>query len=143
MTDTSTQLQKSKKKKIISSAGDLKLEKIVKEINSAKCFSVLADEMTGISVKEQIALCVRYIVGSDKNVFVYERFLKCIEIYSLTGKNITSTIVNGLNSSGIDCNNMYGQGYDGASNMAGRFKGTQKVVREKCPKALYVHCAAH
>lgn len=38
---------------------------------------------------------------------------------------------------------MYGQGYDGASNMSGRFKGTQKIVRETCPKALYVHCAAH
>lgn len=38
---------------------------------------------------------------------------------------------------------MYGQGYDGASNMAGRFKGAQAVVRETYPKALYVHCAAH
>lgn len=38
---------------------------------------------------------------------------------------------------------MYGQGYDGAANMAGRFKGTQTVVRETYPKALYVHCAAH
>ncbi|KAL4127017.1 hypothetical protein QTP88_011215 [Uroleucon formosanum] len=128
---------------IISSAGDILLEKIVKEVNSAKCFSVLADETTDISVKEQLALCVRYVVGSDENVFVCERFLKYIEIYSLTGKDIASTIVNGLNSCGIDCSNMYGQGYDGASNMSGRFKGTQKIVRETCPKALYVHCAAH
>ncbi|XP_008179532.1 zinc finger MYM-type protein 1-like [Acyrthosiphon pisum] len=128
---------------IISSAGDILLEKIVKEVNSAKCFSVLADETTDISVKEQLALCVRYVVGSDENVFVCERFLKYIEIHSLTGKDIASTIVNGLNSCGIDCSNMYGQGYDGASNMSGRFKGTQKIVRETCPKALYVHCAAH
>lgn len=34
---------------------------------------------------------------------------------------------------------MYGQGYDSASNMAGRIKGTQTV--ETYPKALYVHCA--
>lgn len=38
---------------------------------------------------------------------------------------------------------MYGQGYDGASNMAGRFKGTQTVIRETYPKALYIHCEAH
>jgi len=38
---------------------------------------------------------------------------------------------------------MYGQGYDGAANMAGRFKGTQTVVKEIYTKALYVHCAAH
>lgn len=80
---------------IISSAGDILLEKIVREINSAKCFSVLADETTDISVKEQLALCVRYVVGSDENVFVCERFLKYIEIHSLTGKDIALTIVNG------------------------------------------------
>ncbi|KAF0751278.1 52 kDa repressor of the inhibitor of the protein kinase-like [Aphis craccivora] len=34
-------------------------------------------------------------------------------------------------------------GYDGASNMAGQFKGVQTLVRSKYLKALYVHCAAH
>lgn len=44
---------------------------------------------------------------------------------------------------GLDCNYLYGQGYDRASNMAGQFKGVQTLVRSKYPKALYVHCAAH
>lgn len=38
---------------------------------------------------------------------------------------------------------MYGQGYDGASNMAGQFKGVQAIIRNKYPNALYVHCLAH
>lgn len=38
---------------------------------------------------------------------------------------------------------MYGQGYDGASNMAGQFKGVQAIIRNKYPNALYVHCSAH
>lgn len=38
---------------------------------------------------------------------------------------------------------MYGQGYDGASNMSGKFKGVQTIIRNKYPRALYVHCAAH
>lgn len=38
---------------------------------------------------------------------------------------------------------MIGQGYDGASNMAGHVKGTQKVISENFPKAIYVHCADH
>lgn len=38
---------------------------------------------------------------------------------------------------------MYGQGYDGASNMAGKFNGAQAVIRATYPKALYIHCAAH
>jgi hypothetical protein len=38
---------------------------------------------------------------------------------------------------------MYGQGYDGASNMACEFKGVQKIINDKFPKALYVHCSPH
>lgn len=49
----------------------------------------------------------------------------------------------GLNRCGLDCNYLYGQGYDGASNMNGRFKGVQTIVRSKYPNAIYAHCAAH
>jgi len=49
----------------------------------------------------------------------------------------------GLNGCGIECDYLYGQGYDGASNMAGKFNGVQAVIRATHPKALYVHCAAH
>ena len=36
-----------------------------------------------------------------------------------------------------------GQGYDGAGNMAGKLKGVQARITELNDKALYVHCAAH
>lgn len=49
----------------------------------------------------------------------------------------------GLNSCEINCDFLYGQGYDGAANMAGKFNGAQTIIRSKHPKALYVHCAAH
>lgn len=80
---------------IISSCGDIILDKIVKEVNAAKCFSVLVDETTDVSVKEQLTLCVRYVVGSGKDVCLSEQFLKYIEINSLTGKDIGSSIING------------------------------------------------
>lgn len=38
---------------------------------------------------------------------------------------------------------MYGQGYDGAANMSGQFKGVKSIIQTKYPKALYVHCVAH
>lgn len=52
-------------------------------------------------------------------------------------------IVLGLNSCGINCDNICGQGYDGASNMSGHIKGVQTIIRAQYPKALYVHCVAH
>lgn len=38
---------------------------------------------------------------------------------------------------------MCGQGYDGASSMAGRISGVQAKIRELYPAAIYVHCASH
>lgn len=39
--------------------------------------------------------------------------------------------------------NLVGQGYDGAGNMSGKFNGVQSRIRQKYPKAIFVHCAAH
>jgi len=52
-------------------------------------------------------------------------------------------IVLGFNSCGINCDNIYGQGYGGASNMSVHIKGVQTIIRAQYPKALYVHCVAH
>lgn len=48
-----------------------------------------------------------------------------------------------LSSCGINSDFLYGQGYDVASNMSGKYNGVQTIIRQKYPKALYVHCAAH
>ncbi|XP_050062925.1 52 kDa repressor of the inhibitor of the protein kinase-like [Aphis gossypii] len=125
---------------IISVCGDVILKKIVNQVNDSKCFTVLADETNDISVVEQLALCVRYV---DKNKNLNDNFLKFIPVQSLTGKNLADSILNGLMSCGVDCNYLYGQGYDGASNMAGHMQGVQAHVRAMYPKALYIHCAAH
>ncbi|KAL4152846.1 hypothetical protein QTP88_000679 [Uroleucon formosanum] len=115
-------------------------KKLVNVIYKSKCFSVLADETTDISTKEQLSICVRYI---DENNKLHENFLQFFEIDSLTGNDLANSILNGLNRYGFDCNYLYDQGYDGASNMAGRFKRVQTIVRSKYPNAIYVHCAAH
>ena len=38
---------------------------------------------------------------------------------------------------------MVGQGYDGAANTSGRFKGVQAFVKQAYPKELYTHCNSH
>lgn len=52
-------------------------------------------------------------------------------------------VYSGLKSCGINCAYLIGQGYDCASNMSGKYKGVQAVVRANYPKAIYAHCAAH
>uniref|UniRef100_A0A2S2Q612 Repressor of the inhibitor of the protein kinase n=1 Tax=Sipha flava TaxID=143950 RepID=A0A2S2Q612_9HEMI len=74
---------------------------------------------------------------------LHEDFLQFFEIESLTGEALANSISNGLSKCGIDCSYLHGQGYDGAINMSGQFKGVQSIVRLKYPKAVYVHCSAH
>ncbi|KAF0711672.1 52 kDa repressor of the inhibitor of the protein kinase-like [Aphis craccivora] len=129
------------------SRGDAFLNSIIEEereivgkVNASEGFAVLADETTDIATKEQLTLCVRFI---DNNNMVNESFLQFVIINSLTGNDLASAIIDGLNNCGINCDYLIGQGYDGASNMSGKYKGVQAIVREKYPKAIYVHCAAH
>ncbi|XP_019190782.1 PREDICTED: uncharacterized protein LOC109185256 [Ipomoea nil] len=39
--------------------------------------------------------------------------------------------------------NIRGQGYDGASNMHGKWNGLKALILDECPYAYYVHCFAH
>lgn len=80
---------------IINISGNLILGKLVKMVNSAECFSVLADETTDVSLKEQLTLCVRYVNGSGESVKVRESFLEYVEIHSLTRKDVASAILEG------------------------------------------------
>ena len=36
-----------------------------------------------------------------------------------------------------------GQAYDGASNMAGKYRGCAKIFQQKYPLAVYSHCCSH
>lgn len=130
---------------IIDACHEIIKSKIVEEIKSAKFFSVLADETTDVSTQEQFTLCVRYVKNdSSKQAYcIVENFLQFMPLEKLTGEYLASKVLEGLIDSGLDVNYLRGQGYDGASSMSGAFNGTQAYVREKCPKAIYVHCVSH
>lgn len=76
---------------IIQSYNTIILKKYLKNINTSKCFSILADEMTDISTKETLSICVRYI--SEDNL-PQEDFLKFFKIKSLTGEALANSILN-------------------------------------------------
>lgn len=127
---------------IINSCNEIILSRLVKKINSAKCFSILADETCDIATIEHLSLCVRYIDEEDDNK-ICEQFLQFIHVTSTTGKNISDKIVESLNNYGIDLSYLRGQGYDGAASMSGKFNGVQAHISTIYPQALYVHCASH
>ncbi|KAG8182920.1 hypothetical protein JTE90_028742 [Oedothorax gibbosus] len=44
---------------------------------------------------------------------------------------------------GLSYKYLCGQGYDGASNMAGHLRGVQALITQEQPMAIYTHCFSH
>nr|CAI5845780.1 unnamed protein product [Callosobruchus analis] len=118
-------------------------QRIATEVNTAKCFTVLADETADISTIEQLSLCVRYVKESEPNMFNICEHLLFIPVTSTSGETLASAILQRLKQCNIDVSYLRGQGYDGASNMSGVFKGVQALIASQYNTALYVHCASH
>ncbi len=111
---------------------------IVTDIQKAKFFSIIADELTDVSSKEQCSLCIRYVLNNDVN----ETFISFVEVERITGKVLATTILQCLESWGLSPSDLRGQCYDGGSNMAGVRSRCRAVVQSQALEAIYVHCAA-
>ncbi|XP_024315562.1 zinc finger MYM-type protein 1-like [Brachypodium distachyon] len=101
------------------------VRKAIKQEMGDRLFSVLIDESRDISVKEQMALVVRYINKGE----VIERFLGIKHVTETTAEALKKALVEVLGNHGLLIANLCGQGYDGASNMRGEFNGVQKLYR--------------
>ena len=135
-----TYISKTTQNQLIDAASKEIIDKIVHRVADVKYFSVLADETTDVSRKEQMSVIIRYVA---KNLSIREDFLGFKHVTDLSGRALAADILSYLQEHNIDCSYLVGQGYDGASAMSGMHKGVRTVIQEKLPCALYVHCASH
>jgi len=137
-------ISKTTQEQIIRLCGSYITNKIVDDVRRSVYYSVLADETTDVSTKEQMAVVLRYGIFSDASDYkVVERFVGFIEVANTTGEALAETLWNFLLQIGLDPAYLRGQGYDGASNMAGRIKGVAARILQKNSLALYTHCCSH
>ncbi|XP_044947685.1 zinc finger MYM-type protein 1-like [Hordeum vulgare subsp. vulgare] len=113
-------------------------EVIMGELGDKK-FSILIDESRDISVKEQMAVMLRY-VNEGK---VMERFICLHHIIDTTSEALKLALLKILDHYNLSISRLRGQGYDGASNMRGEFNGLQRKILDENPHAFYIHCFAH
>lgn len=113
---------------------------IAADVIAAKQFSVIVDGTQDSSRKEQLSICLRYV---DEQFNPHEKFIGLYEPPKTTGNIIATCIKDVLVRLNISIDNLRGQSYDGASNMAGKFSGCQAVVKQSQPLAVFVHCGAH
>ena len=112
---------------------------LVKEVNDAKFFSVMADEVTSAN-QEVLAVCIRF---ADKNDDIREEFISFTKVERITGEILANEIKAVLQGKGLQLSQLRGQGYDGAANMSSNIAGVQGRMKQDAPLAVYIHCNSH
>ena len=114
--------------------------KLLSDIRSAEWFSLIADESSDVSNKEQLAVCFRWV---DKDYTVHEDPVELIQLPKTDATTITGALKDCLIRLSNPVTQCRGQAYDGASNMAGHLSGVAARIQSEHPSALFVHCFAH
>ncbi|XP_012835791.1 PREDICTED: zinc finger MYM-type protein 1-like [Erythranthe guttata] len=102
-------------KEIVNAFAMEVLRAIISDIGDST-FCLMVDEARDISMKEQMALVVRYV---DKSGSVIERFLGVEHVTDTSALTLKSTIDDFFSRYGLSVSKLRGQGYAGASNMKG------------------------
>lgn len=126
---------------IISICGDVIRNNIISCINDSYVFSLLADETSDISGKEQLSIGIRYF--NMQSFEIREEFLGFTEVQDLSAEGIANALINITNKYGLSMSQLIGLGFDGCSTMSGRINGVQSIIRRKYPMACFYHCASH
>ncbi|GFZ05583.1 General transcription factor 2-related zinc finger protein [Actinidia rufa] len=126
-------------KDIVNVAAIEILNVIINDIGD-ECFSILVDESRDVSIKEQMAVVVRYV---NAKRHVIESFLGLEHVTSTTAISLKEAIETLFSRHKLSISKLRGQGYDGASNMWGEFNGLKTLILKENPTAYYVHYFAH
>ncbi|XP_059629841.1 uncharacterized protein LOC132272765 [Cornus florida] len=131
---TSPEIQKE----IINSIATEIINFTIRDIGDA-FFSILIDESCDVSIKEQMAIVLRYV----KNRSIIERFIGTVHVIDTTVLSLKVAIDNVFFTQGLSISSLHGQGYDGASNMQGEFNGLKTLILKENEFAFFVHYIAH
>ena len=96
------------------------LRQLTAEVAGAQFFSVMVDETTDNTQREQLSICVRYVTD---NLTAEELFVGLYHAESTTGEVLARLIQDALQRLQLPITGLRGQCYDGASNMSGEFRG--------------------
>ena len=127
---------------LITCAAEVVNNRIIDEIKSSKFYSIMADEVADCSNREQMPLVIRYL---DPQNEIQERFVKFISCDKGTsGEALKDKIIECPRMDlQLDLKDCRGQCYDGAGNMAGKYRGVAARILALNDLALYTHCASH
>lgn len=116
------------------------LRNIIHSIHSSFFLTVMIDETTDISNKEQVVVCFRWV---DKALEAHEEFISLQQVESTVSTALVAVIHDVLARLNVSINKIRGQCYDGASAMCGSQGGVATLIQREEPRAIYIHCYGH
>ena len=126
---------------LISILGDHICNAILRKVRSSLCYTLIADEVTDSSNKEQLCIVIRYV--EPETASIREDLVTFLECDSgITGKALADKML-GFVRNHLDPSKMYGQAYDGASNMSGKTNRAAARIFSQFPLTHYTHCTSH
>eukprot|EP00795_Rhopilema_esculentum_P001416 gene1416-15834_t len=91
-------------------------------------FSLMCDEYTDVSNKQQLSFCARWV---DQDLNACEDFLGFYEIPNIKAQTIVTAIKDALIRFNLPMSDLRGQTYDGASNMLGKKAGVAEQIKHR------------
>ena len=125
---------------VLGIMADHVIAKLSSSIHDAPYISVMSDETTDISNKEQMTVVIRWVTADFE---VHEEFVGLYTVPSIDSNTIFTKIMDALKFLNVSVNKLCGQCYDGASTMRGIKNGVAKQIMDLEPRALYTHCYGH
>lgn len=126
------------------SIGDVITQDVVEEINMADSFGLMIDEVTDISLTEQLVCFIQYV---DKSGCPKIQFLFTADLLkdsdSADAATIVKVVKDKLDQFGIDISKLRSIGTDGASVMTGKRNGVPALLRKENPGLINIHCICH
>ena len=116
------------------------LQKILVLIHSSPFLSLMVDEATDISNKEQSTIVMRRV---DDDLNVFEEFLGLYQLTETDAGSIVAAIKDVLLRLQIPTSKLRGQCYDGCGTMAGKKSGVATRIQQEEPRAIFTHCYGH
>ena len=126
---------------LLSILGDHICNAILGKVRSSLCYTLIADEVTECSNKEQLCIVIRYV--EPETASIREDLITFLECDSgITGKALADKML-GFVRNYLEPSKMRGQAYDGASNMSVKTNRAAARISSQSPLVLYTHCTSY
>ena len=109
-------------------------------LHNAEFYSLMVDETTDISNKEQAVLCFRWV---HDDLIAHEEFVGFYGIENTEAQTLVNLILDALTGLNLSYKKLRGQCYDGASSMSGPRSGVAKKISDLESRAVYTQCYGH